>query len=70
MDTKQPNIPNVREAGRSGGLSVFTKRGRAFFTEIGKLGQIAMRQKYPNMAREWGRRGGRPRKNNLDDVGK
>jgi len=70
MDTKQQHIPNVKEAGRSGGLSVFRKRGRAFFTEIGKLGQAAMRQKHSNMASVWGRRGGRPRKSNLDDMGK
>jgi len=70
MDTKQPHIPNVREAGRSGGLTVFRKRGRAFFAEIGKSGQAAMRQKYPNMAREWGKLGGRPKKHSLDDMGK
>ena len=70
MDTKQPHIPNVREAGRSGGLTVFRNRGGAFFAEIGKSGQAAMRQKYPNMAREWGKLGGRPKKHSLDDMGK
>jgi general stress protein YciG len=70
MDTKQLYIPTVQEAGRLGGLTVFRKRGKAFFAKIGQSGQVVMRQKYPNMAREWGRRGGRPRKNNLDDMGK
>ncbi len=70
MGTQQSRVPNVREAGRLGGLTVFRTRGKAFFTEIGKLGQAAMRQKHPNMASVWGRRGGRPRKNNLDDMGK
>jgi general stress protein YciG len=70
MDNKQPHIPNVREAGRSGGLAVLRTRGRDYYSEIGKLGQAAMRQKYPNMASEWGKRGGRPRKNNLNDMGK
>ena len=60
----------VAEAGRRGGLSVLRKRGREFYAEIGKSGQAAMRQKYPNMAREWGRLGGRPKKRNLDDMGK
>lgn len=70
MDTKQPYIPNVREAGRLGGLTVFRKRGRAFFVDIGKSGQAALRQKYPDKAREWGRLGGRPKKHSLDDMGK
>jgi hypothetical protein len=70
MDTKKSHIPSVQEAGRSGGLSVLRKRGRAFFAKIGKSGQTAMRRKYPNMAREWGRLGGRPKKNSLDDMGK
>lgn len=70
MEKKQPHIPNVREAGRAGGLAVLRTRGRAFYAEIGKLGQSSMRQKYPGMASEWGKRGGRPRKNNLDNMGK
>ena len=70
MGIQQSRVPNVREAGRLGGLTVFRTRGKAFFTEIGKLGQAAMRQKYPNMAREWGKLGGRPKKRSLDDMGK
>ena len=61
---------NVIEAGRKGGLTVLKKLGREFYVRIGQKGQRNMRHKYPNMAREWGKRGGRPRKNSLNDMGK
>lgn len=67
-DTSQSQLPTVREAGRLGGLAVLKKRGRAYFTEIGKMGQIAMRKKHPNMASEWGKKGGRPKKPNLREI--
>jgi len=60
----------VNEAGKKGGLRTLTKLGREFYVGIGRKGQKSMRHKYPNKAREWGRRGGRPRKNSLDDMGK
>jgi len=60
----------VNEAGKKGGLRTLTKLGREFYVGIGRKGQKSMRRKYPNKAREWGRRGGRPRKNSLDDMGK
>lgn len=60
----------VAEAGRKGGLTVLRKPGREFYVGIGQKGQKSMRRKYPNMAREWGRLGGRPKKNSLDDMGK
>ena len=60
----------VAEAGRKGGLTVLRKLGQEFYVGIGQKGQKSMRRKYPNMAREWGRLGGRPRKNSLDDMGK
>ena len=55
----------VAEAGRRGGLKVLQTRGRDHFVTIGRKGQEAMRRKHPNMAAEWGRRGGRPRKPTL-----
>ena len=61
---------NVIEAGKKGGFSTLTRLGREFYVHIGRKGQYSMRRKYPNMAQEWGRRGGRPRKNSLDDMGK
>jgi hypothetical protein len=52
----------VIEAGRLGVLKLLNNRGRAYFVEIGKRGQQAMRRKYPGMAAEWGKLGGRPKK--------
>ena len=53
------------EAGRKGGLALLSKRGKKHFVEIGKKGQEVMKKRYPGMASEWGKKGGRPRKNNL-----
>jgi len=59
---------SVKEAGRLGGLRVLQKRGRAYFAEIGRKGQVIMRQKYSNMASEWGKLGGRPKKLALNQI--
>jgi general stress protein YciG len=58
---------NVVEAGRKGGLTVLRKLGREFYVRIGQQGQIVMRQKYPNMASAWGKKGGRRKKPNLEE---
>jgi len=58
------------EAGRKGGLKVLESYGSEFYSQIGRKGQQAMRAKYPNMASEWGRRGGRPRKLDLNSMGR
>lgn len=60
---------SLREAGRKGGLTVLRKRGRAFFVEIGQKGQLAMQAKYPGMASQWGKLGGRPKKPCLKEMG-
>lgn len=60
---------SVREAGRLGGLSVLAKRGRGHFVQIGKAGQLAMRISHPDKAREWGRKGGRPKKPSMSKMG-
>lgn len=62
-------IITVSQAGRRGGLSCLRNRGRVFFAEIGVRGQQAMRDKYPGMAHEWGKMGGRPKKPNLNEMG-
>ena len=53
---------SVKEAGRKGGLALLSKRGKKHFVEIGKKGQEEMKKRYPSMASEWGKKGGRPRK--------
>jgi general stress protein YciG len=58
----------VTEAGRKGGFAVLEKHGRSFYSDIGKKGQQVMRERYPNMASEWGRLGGRPKKLTLDQI--
>jgi hypothetical protein len=55
----------VAEAGRKGGLALLSKRGKKRFAEIGKKGQEATKKRYPGMASAWGRKGGRPRKDNI-----
>ncbi len=65
---------SVREAGRRGGLAVLRKYGKGYFAEIGKMGQEAMRTRYPNKASAWGKQGGRPKKleieKNMGEWGK
>ena len=60
---------SVREAGRRGGLAVLATHGREHFSKIGKQGQKVLRDRHPCMASSWGRKGGRPKKPNLDDTG-
>lgn len=60
----------VDEAGRKGGLALLRNRGREFYAEIGRKGQKAMRAKYPDSASEWGRKGGRPGKPTLNNMGR
>lgn len=61
-------VITVVEAGRKGGHATLTKKGRDFYVHIGKMGQAAMRKKYPNMAGIWGGKGGRPRKLTLSEI--
>lgn len=58
----------VAQAGKRGGLKLVQTRGRNHFVLIGRKGQAAMRRKYPNMATEWGRLGGRPKKLTLVEI--
>ena len=56
---------SVKEAGRKGGLALYNKRGSKHFSDIGKKGQQITRERYPGMASEWGKKGGRPRKDKI-----
>ena len=59
---------SVAEAGKKGGLTVSAKRGTSWFAQIGSKGQRVLRARHPGMAREWGKKGGRPRKQDLADM--
>jgi hypothetical protein len=62
---KEMGSITTSEAGRKGGLGLLGKRGTKHFAEIGKKGQDTMKKRYPGMASTWGKKGGRPRKNNI-----
>ena len=66
MRNSEKESLTVVEAGRRGGLTVLRDRGREFFIHIGVKGQRELRRRYPGMASEWGKKGGRPRKNTLE----
>jgi hypothetical protein len=55
----------VQQAGRMGGLATLYSRGPGHFAVIGKKGQATTRKLYPDMAKIWGAKGGRPKKTNL-----
>lgn len=67
--TKHQVETTVKQAGRSGGLAVLRRHGRAWFSQIGSKGQQELRAKHPGKAKEWGKLGGRPRKPSLENVG-
>ena len=52
----------VREAGKLGGLSNLYKFGRAYFVRIGKIGGLRTKALHGHQYKDWGRKGGRPRK--------
>jgi len=62
---KEIGSVTVSEAGKKGGLALHSKRGKKHFAEIGTKGQEVMKKRYPGMASTWGKKGGRPRKNNI-----
>ena len=55
----------VQEAGRKGGLTLVGKKDHAYFVSLGEKGQKVLRERYPDMAKEWGKKGGRPKKKGL-----
>jgi len=46
-------------------LTTLNRKGREFFSSIGKKGHEVLRFKYPGMASAWGKLGGRPKKSTL-----
>jgi general stress protein YciG len=60
--------PSVVEAGHRGGCKTLERHGREHFRAIGKKGGERTRELYGDLLREFGRRGGRPQRPDLDEV--
>jgi len=58
----------VAEAGRRGGRATLENQGVDFFSRIGKKGGKRTAQLYADLLREFGRKGGRPRRPTLDQY--
>lgn len=58
---------SVREAGRRGGRATVENQGMGFFKKIGKKGGQRTAKLYANLLKEFGRKGGRPRRPALDE---
>jgi len=59
----------AREAGARGGRSTLERRGVGFFPQIGRKGGRRTAELYGELLKEFGRRGGCPRRPNLLDTG-
>lgn len=60
---------SVREAGARGGHATLENQGTEFFKRIGKRGGQRTKELYGELLSEFGKRGGRPRRPNLDSAG-
>lgn len=58
---------SVQEAGRRGGRATLENQGADFFKRIGTKGGRRTAELYGELLREFGRRGGRPRRPHLED---
>ena len=58
---------SVQEAGRRGGESTLERRGTDFFREIGRKGGQRTAELYRELLKEFGKKGGRPKRPTLDE---
>ena len=58
----------VREAGARGGRATLERLGTDFFREIGRKGGLRTKELYGSFFKEYGHRGGRPRRPSLDEC--
>ena len=58
---------SVREAGRRGGNVTLARHGREFYQKIGKSGGCRTKALYSEFFKEFGKKGGRPRRPALND---
>lgn len=59
----------VAEAGRRGGIATRDRRGIEFLRQIAKKGGETTKKRWGHLFGEFGRRGGRPKRSNLESVG-
>ena len=64
-----PEGISVKETGRRGGSMTRDRHGVEFLREIAKRGGETTKKRYGHLFSEFGRRGGRPRRPNLDSAG-
>jgi len=57
---------SVREAGRRGGCSTLEHHGVEFFRDIGRKGGHRTARLYGELLKEFGKKGGRPKRPSLD----
>lgn len=65
-DARTPIGMSVNEAGRRGGRATLEKRGRNFFSRIGKKGGKRTAEVHRELLSEFGKKGGRPRRPTLN----
>ena len=69
VDVATPTEITVKEAGRRGGIATRDRRGVEFLRQIAKKGGETTKIRYGHLFSEFGRRGGRPRRPSLEDMG-
>lgn len=64
-----PGGISVREAGARGGRATLENRGTDFFKRIGARGGRQTARLYHDLLKEFGKRGGRPKRPPLESAG-
>ena len=62
MSQQEERFINVKDAGAKGGRTTLERHGREFYQIIGKKGGNRARELYRDLLKEFGRKGGRPRR--------
>ena len=59
---------SVKAAGRRGGTTTRERYGSDFYRRIGRMGGERTRALYAELLKEFGKKGGRPRRPTLDEY--
>jgi len=60
---------SVKDAGQRGGRATLESQGADFFRRIGKKGGQRTKELYGDLLSKFGKKGGRPKRPNLEDMG-